>query len=90
LFDFTKKYFNKSIYKNKIISHRGDAKKIISTLNFEFDLVFIDADKSNYSRYFDLILPKLNSGGLIIADNVLWSGKCYKRAYLKRIPKLWS
>ena len=83
LFDYTKKYFDKSIYKNKIISHRGDAKKIISTLNFEFDLVFIDADKSNYSRYFDLILPKLNSGGLIIADNVLWSGK----VLLKSLPK---
>ena len=84
LFDFTKKYFNKSIYKNKIISHRGDAKKIISTLNFEFDLVFIDADKSNYSRYFDLILPKLNSGGLIIADNVLWSGKVLQKSLPKK------
>ncbi len=75
LFDFHKKYFDKSLYKNQIFSHQGDAKKIIPGLDFNFDLVFIDADKSNYSIYFDLILPKLNPGGIIIADNVLWSGK---------------
>lgn len=75
LFDFQKKYFNKSNYKNQIFSHQGDAKKIIPELDLNFDLVFIDADKSNYSHYFDLILPKLNKGGVIIADNVLWSGK---------------
>ena len=75
LFDFHKKYFDKSLYKNHIFYHQGDAKKIIPRLDFNFDLVFIDADKSNYSLYFDLILPKLNPGGIIIADNVLWSGK---------------
>jgi predicted O-methyltransferase YrrM len=75
LIDFHKKYFDKSPYKNQIICHQGDAKKIIPELNLGFDLVFIDADKANYSHYFDLILPKLNPGGLIIADNVLWSGK---------------
>ena len=75
LFDFPKKYFQKSIHKNQIISYCGDAKKIIPDLNFNFDLVFIDADKSNYSHYFDIILPKLNVGGVIIADNVLWNGK---------------
>ena len=84
LFDFTKKYFDKSTYKNKILSHHGDAKKIIPTLNFEFDLVFIDADKSNYSYYFDLILPKLSPGGLIIADNVLWGGKVLQKSLHKR------
>lgn len=84
LFDFTKKYFDKSTYKNNILSHHGDAKKIIPTLNFEFDLVFIDADKSNYSHYFDLILPKLSPGGLIIADNVLWGGKVLKKSLHKR------
>ena len=47
-------------------------------------MVFIDADKSNYSRYFDLILPKLNSGGLIIADNVLWSGKVLQKSLPKK------
>ena len=75
LFDFQKKYFDKSDYKDQIFSHQGDAKKIIPKLDFNFDLVFIDADKSNYSHYFDLILPKLNTGGIIIADNVLWGGK---------------
>tara|TARA_B100001059_G_scaffold174360_1_gene174657 strand:+ start:6544 stop:7188 length:645 start_codon:yes stop_codon:yes gene_type:complete len=75
LLDFYTKYFDKSLYKNQIFSHQGDAKKIIPGLDFNFDLVFIDADKSNYSLYFDLILPKLNPGGIIIADNVLWSGK---------------
>ena len=84
LFDFTKKYFDKSTYKNNILSHHGDAKKIIPTLNFEFDLVFIDADKSNYSHYFDLILPKLSPGGLIIADNVLWGGKVLQKSLHKR------
>jgi predicted O-methyltransferase YrrM len=75
LIDFCKKYFDKSAYKNQIICHQGDAKKIIPKLDLGFDLVFIDADKANYSFYFDLILPKLNPGGLLIADNVLWSGK---------------
>ncbi len=84
LFDFSKKYFDKSTHKNKILSHHGDAKKIIPTLNFEFDLVFIDADKSNYSHYFDLILPKLSPGGLIIADNVLWGGKVLHKSLQKR------
>ena len=68
--DFQKKYFDKSSYKKQIFCHYGDAKKIIPELDLNFDLVFIDADKPNYSYYFDLILPKLNSGGIIIADNV--------------------
>jgi predicted O-methyltransferase YrrM len=75
LLDFQRKYFDKSDYKKQIFGHHGDAKKIIPELDFSFDLVFIDADKSNYCHYFDLILPKLNKGGIIIADNVLWSGK---------------
>ncbi len=53
----------------------GDAKHIIPTLNLNFDLVFIDADKVNYGLYYDLIFDKLNPNALIIADNVLWSGK---------------
>lgn len=83
LIAFHQKYFDKSVFKNQIISHHGDAKKIIPELNFDFDLVFIDADKANYSLYFDLILPKLNAGGIIIADNVLWSGKVLQ----KEIPQ---
>ncbi|MGB0431233.1 MAG: O-methyltransferase, partial [Bacteroidia bacterium] len=53
----------------------GNATEIIPTLNVKFDLVFIDADKVNYPNYFDLIVPKLNVGGLLLGDNVLWSGK---------------
>jgi caffeoyl-CoA O-methyltransferase len=53
----------------------GDATKIIPTLSETFDLVFIDADKQNYSAYYDLVFDKLRPGGYIIADNVLWSGK---------------
>jgi len=53
----------------------GNALEIIPNLKYTFDLVFIDADKRNYSNYFDLILPKLNSGGIVISDNVLWKGK---------------
>jgi predicted O-methyltransferase YrrM len=53
----------------------GDASQIISQLNHKFDLVFIDADKENYANYFDLVIDKVNTGGFILADNVLWSGK---------------
>lgn len=53
----------------------GNARDVIPTLNHRFDLVFIDADKENYTRYFDLIIDKVNLGGFILADNVLWSGK---------------
>ena len=70
-----KKYFVKAGIKNKINSWFGDAKNIIPTLNKKYDLVFIDADKINYSVYFDLVFDKINVGGYIIVDNVLWSGK---------------
>ena len=79
LFNFHKKYFDKSVYKNQIISHIGAAKEIIPNLNFKFDMVFIDADKANYCSYLDIVFPKLNSGGIIIADNVLWSGKVLEK-----------
>jgi predicted O-methyltransferase YrrM len=59
----------------KINYYIGDAMKIIPTINETFDLVFIDADKKNYAGYFDLVYDKVKSGGYIIADNVLWSGK---------------
>ena len=55
--------------------HTGDAVRIIPELKENFDLVFIDADKKNYSAYFDLVIPMVRKGGIIIADNVLWSGK---------------
>lgn len=60
---------------DNIISHLGDAKAIIPTLNRKYDIVYIDADKREYRNYFDLVLPKINPGGYILADNVLWSGK---------------
>lgn len=75
LVDFQKKYFDKSAYSKQIHAHLGNALDIITTLDKKYDLVFIDADKENYINYFNLILPKMNSGGVILSDNVLWSGK---------------
>jgi len=75
LVDFQRKYFDKSDYGHQIIQHTGSALDIIPNLNINFDLVFIDADKPNYSNYFHLIIDKLNTGGIILSDNVLWHGK---------------
>lgn len=69
------KYFEKSGYRTQIQQMVGDATKIIPTLTQQFDLVFIDADKSNYINYFHLIIDKMKPGGIILSDNVLWSGK---------------
>ncbi|MBC7884185.1 MAG: class I SAM-dependent methyltransferase [Saprospiraceae bacterium] len=68
-------FFKKHHQNGKIELMEGDAKKIIPTLNYVFDLVFIDADKESYMDYFDLVIDKCNNGALILADNVLWSGK---------------
>ncbi len=70
-----RKYFHLSNLENKINFIIGDAMAILPQLSLSFDLVFIDADKINYSNYFDLIIDRLSSGAWIIADNVLWSGK---------------
>ena len=75
LVDFQRKHFDKSPWGNQIVQHLGEAVTIIPTLDIKFDLVFIDADKENYLNYFELILPKMNKGGIILSDNVLWSGK---------------
>jgi predicted O-methyltransferase YrrM len=75
LHDFQRKYFNKSGYGKQIHQHTGNALDIIPKLDIEFDLIFIDADKENYSNYFNCIIDKLNFGGIILSDNVLWSGK---------------
>ena len=75
LFDFQRKYFDKTIWSNQITQHLGDALDIIPTLTKKYDLVFIDADKENYINYFYLIAPMMNKGGIILSDNVLWSGK---------------
>ncbi len=73
--DIAAEYFQKSGLKNKIKQHIGEGGKIIPLLNEKWDLVFIDADKTNYSNYFDLVIENVRTGGLIIADNVLWSGR---------------
>lgn len=75
LVDFQRKHFDKSIWGKQIYQHLGEAVNIIPTLDLKFDLVFIDADKENYINYYNLILPKMNKGGIILSDNVLWSGK---------------
>jgi len=76
---FSRNFFDKSPYKNQIKQIVGNALEIIPTINEKFDLVFIDADKSNYSNYFNLIIDKMNSGGVILSDNVLWSGKIVEK-----------
>lgn len=68
-------YFQKAGLEHKIKQYTGNALEIIPTMDIEFDLVFIDADKINYGNYYDQVLPKLKKGGFILADNVLWSGK---------------
>ena len=75
LVDFQRTYFDKSDYGSQIIQHLGPALDIIPTLDTHFDLVFMDADKPNYINYFNQIIDKLNPGGVILSDNVLWSGK---------------
>jgi caffeoyl-CoA O-methyltransferase len=73
--NFTRTYFEESSFADKIDYRIGDAAEIIPTLNETFDLVFIDADKVNYQKYYDLVFDKVRVGGYIISDNVLWSGK---------------
>lgn len=73
--EIAKTFWAKSDLNGKIDGRLGDATKIIPTLDETFDLVFIDADKPNYANYYDLVFPKMRIGGLIIADNVLWSGE---------------
>ena len=77
------KYFKKTNNSERIESLVGNALEIIPTLQTSYDLVFIDADKENYAAYFDLIVPKLKSGALILSDNVLWSGKVVEKLEAK-------
>lgn len=73
--NFANNYFQKSTYKKNIKQLVGNALEIIPTIQDSFDLIFIDADKCNYINYFNLIIDKMNSGGVILSDNVLWNGK---------------
>lgn len=82
---FTRRYFDQSPFKDQIDYRIGNALDIIPSLTDTFDLVFIDADKINYSSYFNLCLEKVRPGGFLIADNVLWSGKVVEQ--LKKVDK---
>lgn len=72
---FTRQFFQASEHAAKIDYRIGDASEIIPNLHEVFDIVFIDADKMNYQKYYDLVFDKVRKGGYIISDNVLWSGK---------------
>ncbi|CAI8166950.1 MAG: Putative O-methyltransferase/MSMEI_4947 [Polaribacter sp. SA4-10] len=86
--ELQQKYFNKSAFNKQIKTYSGKALDIIPTIDKKFDLVFIDADKSNYVNYFHLIINKMNSGGIILSDNVLWYGKVAEKADDKDIDTL--
>ena len=79
LLNIQNKFFERAKVSNRIKQYTGDAKEIIKNLKVKFDLIFIDADKENYPLYYDLVFDKLNSGGIIIADNILWSGKILEK-----------
>ncbi|WP_321320045.1 O-methyltransferase [Labilibaculum sp.] len=72
---FTRKYIKRSGFEDRIQFHIGDALEMIPKLDENFDLIFIDADKRQYIEYFEAVFPKLNKGGFILADDVLWDGK---------------
>lgn len=74
LYEIQRKFFNKSGFGQRIVQHVGDAKEIIPQLDVDFDLVFIDAEKSDYPAYFELAISKTKPGSVILSDNVLWSG----------------
>lgn len=77
---FTRSFFDRSAYKEQIDYRIADAAIEIPGIEGPIDLVFIDADKRNYALYFDLVIDKTRSGGLILVDNVLWSGKIIEEA----------
>ncbi len=80
------RYVERAGFNDRIKLHIGDALPIIESMDTKFDLVFIDADKTNYLNYYEAVLPKMKSGGCIIADNVLWSGKVLDEEELKNDP----
>lgn len=86
--ELVKTYIDKAGLSNKIIPITGDAREEIAKLDESFDVVFIDADKQNYCNYYDLVIDKVRSGGVILADNVLWSGKIIEEKKDKDTQKL--
>lgn len=77
--DIAASYFQKARIENQVVQHVGNALSILEKMEVNIDLAFIDADKKNYPKYLDLIINKMNPGGWIIADNVLWSGKVIQK-----------
>ena len=78
LLEIQNKYFEKSGYRNKIRQYTGNALEIIPMIKVSFDMIFLDADKENYSNYLDIVKTKLKKGGVLLTDNVLWHGKVLK------------
>lgn len=83
LLEIQNKYFEKSGYRNQIRQYTGNALEIIPKIKMNFDMIFLDADKENYSNYLDIVKTKLNKGGLLLTDNVLWHGKVLKSSKTK-------
>lgn len=75
LYDLQRKYFKKSPFNDNIIQHLGNALEVIPTMDNNFDLIFLDADKNNYPEYLEVLISKLKIGGVLLSDNVLWDGK---------------
>ena len=97
LINIQNKYFEESGNRDKIVQLTGNAIDILMSLDENFDLIFIDADKENYIKYFEIVSKKLNPNGIIISDNVLWSGKVVEESdndqetdTLKKFNKLLS
>ncbi len=80
LSEMQRRYFDQSPYGKQIVQHTGDALEIIPSLDLEFDLIFIDAEKTEYPKYLELVLEKSRPGSIILSDNVLWSGKVAEKA----------
>lgn len=75
LTELQRSYFDKSGFGKQIIQHTGNALDVVPNLDMKFDLTFIDAEKTSYVHYFEAVIQKMNPGGIILSDNVLWSGK---------------
>ncbi len=80
---FTRRFIQKAGLEDKIVLHFGDALQVIPQINIMFDLIFIDADKSQYTQYYELIFSKLKTEGIILVDNALWGGKVIKHSLKK-------